>query len=155
MNKLLTPLFLTLALGACDGGSGSEFTSAIITPDEGGSLQVADSETGITIPEGAVESEVEISLDIGTASDFAANENALEDVLVFEPTMVLSRPADLTFQLPTDLEPTQRVHLEQFIDGVWLRPELSGLEVGSGGIAYGRVDLLVPTAVVVDAVEPQ
>lgn len=153
MTKLVAPLFLSIALAACGGGSSSDQTSAIITPDEGGSIQVGDSPTGITFPEGAVESEVEISLEVGTVAEFAANENAIDEVLVFAPSMVLAKPADLTFQLPADLDSNQRVHIEQFIDGVWLRPELSGLEVGSGNIAYGRVDFLVPTAVVVQTID--
>lgn len=156
MTFLRIALLSSSFLVACGGGNGEDIdsVSSIISPTEGGSLSLEGTETGLTIPGGAVEADIEVTLAVGSVDEFASNDNALDTVLVFSPTMSLSKTASITFELAEDFDFTQRVHIEQFVDGVWIRPELSGLEIGSGGIAFGNVQVLAPTAIVVNAVEP-
>lgn len=156
MHRTALPsLFASVFLLACGGGGddSNQGVASIISSEEGGSLRIEGTETGITFPVGAVESDTEIRLRIGTASEFEANEAALDEVLFFEPAMSLAVPASISWQLDEDFDFNQPVHLEQFVDGVWLRSDFSGLEIGSGGVAYGQLQLLVPTAIVVDSAE--
>jgi hypothetical protein len=152
----ISPILVSaVLLVACGGGDDNtdQGVASIISSDEGGSLRIEGTETGVTFPEGAVQADTEIRLRIGSAAEFSANETALDDVMFFEPAMSLAVPASISMQLDENFDASQRVHLEQFVDGVWLRPELSSLEIGSGGVAYGQLQLLVPTAIVVEATD--
>ncbi|MBL4634230.1 MAG: hypothetical protein JKY56_10170 [Kofleriaceae bacterium] len=149
MNIINTSIIGLVFLVAC-GGDDAGGISSTISPTQGGSLQLEGTETGITFPEGAVETEVEVSLSLGSIADFAPRENALNDVLVFSPELLLTASASMTFEIGDSFDSsTQRAHIEQFVDGVWLRPEISSLEVGSGGVAFGSLQSLSPTAIVV------
>jgi hypothetical protein len=149
IRPLLVPLAsaLLFTLGACGSDSG-ESTASLISASEGGTLSLADSSTKITFPAGAVTEDVEISVANARVSDFAALEDARKDVLQFDPEMVLASAATIEWNL-SDVESSSRVHLMQFVDGEWRRPEISGVEIGSGGIAFASVYQLAPTALVV------
>lgn len=141
------PLALTLGLGACGSDSGGQSTASLISASEGGTISLSDS-TKITFPAGAVAEDVEMTMSIAAVSDFAALEDARKDVLQFDPEMVLASSAQIELDL-SDVDSTSTVHLMQFIDGLWLRPEVSTVEIGSGGIAFASVIQLAPTALVV------
>jgi hypothetical protein len=149
IRPLLVPLAsaLLFTVGAC-GSDSSESTASLISASEGGTISLSDSSTKITFPAGAVTEDMEITMATASVSDFAALEDARKDVLQFDPEMVLASPAVIEWNL-SDVESSSRVHLMQFVDGDWRRPEISGVEIGSGGIALASVYQVAPTALVV------
>lgn len=152
MRSLIGSL-LVISLGACSGGDddGGQSTASLITAAEGGTLALENSETRVVFPAGAVAEDTEMTLALGALSDFAAREHALADVLVFQPEMVLSSPAELQLDLP-EIEADRVVYIEQFVDGAWVRPEVSAVEVGSGGVGAASVIRLAPTAIIAEPI---
>jgi hypothetical protein len=151
--KQLSPLLACALLTACGGGTDSESTSAIITASEGGTLALEGSETSLTFPAGAVATDIEVSLDMGTLSDYAEHEGALTNIVVLGPSMNLESPASLRIDLDGQIEPDARLHIVQYTDGVWIRPEVGAIEVGSGGVGVTSIFRLAPTAIVVESVQ--
>lgn len=151
-HLLSIPLALVLALAAaCGGDSENANTSSLISASEGGSLELSGSKTKVIFPAGAVAEDTEITLQLGAVSDFAERKDARAEVLVFAPEMTLASPAQLSLDL-SDVDASSRVYLVQFVDGEWRQPEISAIEIGSGGIAEASFFVLAPTAIVVEPV---
>lgn len=147
-RPLLTlPLALALGLGACGSDSEKESAASLISASEGGTISLSDS-TRITFPAGAVAEDVEMTMSVADVSDFAALEDARTGVLQFDPEMALENSAEIQWDL-SDVDSSSSVHIMQFVDGQWLRPEVSSVEIGSGGVALASVHQLSPTALVV------
>lgn len=152
--KRLSPLLACALLTACSGDTESVSTSSIISASEGGILDLEGTETKVTFPAGAVTEDVEVSLDMGNLVDYPEHEGALARILVLGPSMPLESPATLNIDLEGQVDPSDRLHIVQYTDGVWIRPEVGAVEMTSGGIGATTIFRLAPTAVVVESTQP-
>jgi hypothetical protein len=136
-----------LAFAAC-AGSDAESSTTVISASDGGSVQIAGSETRLVIAAGALPVDTEISLEMAATVDFPALEDVVGNVASIEPTLVLQIPATLLVALGDDVGPSTVLSARQLIEGEWFPAERPQVTIGSGGIASVTLDFLAPVAFV-------
>ena len=111
-------LLSSLLLAAACGGD-SDSSTALITTAEGGVLDVG--EATISIPAGAVATDVEMTVRVATDGEFEAPDGG-DTIWVVEPATVLEVGADVVMQIPGDVPADSFAEIQTFGDGVWFSP---------------------------------
>jgi hypothetical protein len=145
-----TGLIAALALAACGGSSGDDSTSEMIEAATGGTIDLDDG-SSVTIPPNALTEDTEVTVSIASLSDYGDLEHGRNKVLSLAPEgLVLEVPASIVLDPGGEaLAGDELVDLYQFVDGLWRQPEVSGVEIGSGGTISATVIVFAPTGITV------